>query len=180
MWFLGFMFQLCNGFICAVIGVPYVDEMKNLIISRSFPSDFHTKVHGAYQRLRIFVEGAKAIASIDMLFYVSPALDVDLSFVSNVQRSFFQHWNVELNLYLCPMARPQAMRTMKERLLACAVGSVSFYRQSGYVEVSGIQHVEALETCLHHKPDAILIDRLHGMCPVLLTKMGLRGIEWVE
>lgn len=147
--------------------------MKFLIISRSFPSDFHTKVHGAYQRLRMFVEGVKAIASIDMLFYVSPALDVDLSSVSKIEGSFLQHWHVELNLFLCPMETSQPTQTGIKKLLEDVGRSLDFYRQPGYVEVSGHRQVEALETCLRQGPDAILVDRLHAMSPLLLTKEAL-------
>jgi len=150
--------------------------MKILIVSRSFPSDFHTKVHGAYQRLRMFVDGAKEIASIDMLFYVSPDLDVDLSFVANVKRSFLEHWNVEVNVFLCPMATFQAEHTIIQKYWDYVVGSVSFFRQPGYKEVSGLQQVEAFEACLRQKPDAILVDRLNAMCPLLLTKESLPSV----
>jgi len=147
--------------------------MKILIISRSFPSDFHTKVHGAYQRLRMFVDGAKEIASIDMLFYLAPDFDVDPSFVASVKRSFWEHWKVELDLFFCSTATSQAEHTVFEKILNIVAGSMSFFSQPGYKEVSGLQQVKAFETCLRHEPDAILVDRLHSMCPLLLTKKRL-------
>lgn len=146
------------------------NAMKILIISRSFPSDFHTKVHGAYQRLRMFVDGAKEIANVDMLFYVSPALNVDLSCVANVKRLFLEHWNVEANVFLCPLATCQTEQTIIRKFWNYVLETVSVFRQPGYKEVSGFPQVNALETCLRQKPDLILVDRLNAMCPVLLTK----------
>lgn len=147
--------------------------MKILIVSRSFPSDFKTKVHGAYQRLRMFVDGAKEIASIDMLFYVPPALDVDLAFVSNMKRSFWEYWNVEVNLFLCPTAEFLTEKTVLKKFSDYMMESVSFFKQPGYREVCGQQQVEAFESCLLQKPDAILVDRLNAVSPLLLTKESL-------
>jgi glycosyltransferase involved in cell wall biosynthesis len=150
--------------------------MKILVISRNFPSDFHTKVHGVYQRLRLFLDGIKEIASIDMLFYVSPDLHVHPSFVSQVRRSFLEHWDIEVNLFLFPTVRVQEEEKIMDKLYCYFVGSMSLFKQPGYVETSGPQQLQAFEACLHYQPDAIFVDKLQAMCPLLLTQESLPPI----
>jgi len=141
--------------------------MRILIISRSFPSDFHTKVHGAFQRLRMFVDSAKEMAEIDLLFYVSPEFALDVSYVKDIQQSFLEYWNVRLTLFLCPSRKYPAASTQTGKLLNYLRESLGFFNQPGYYEISGQQQVDAFEACLNRSPDAIIVDRLQAMCPLL-------------
>ena len=150
--------------------------MKVLVVSKNFPSDFYTKVHGVYQRLRMFLEGINEIASIDMLFYVSPDLHVHPSFVSHVRRSFLEHWDIEANVFLCPREKLQEEEKIMGKLCRHVVGSISLFKQPGYVETSGPQQIQAFEACLHDQPDAIFVDKLQAMCPLLLTQETLPPI----
>jgi len=147
--------------------------MKVLVVSRNLPSDFRTKVHGVYQRLRMFLEAIKEIASIDMLFYVPPDLQVPPSFVSQVRHSFLEHWNIELNLFLSPTEKNQEERNFVGKLCRYVVSSTSLFKQPGYMEISGTQQLQAFEACLSYQPDAIFVDKLQAMCPLLLTKESL-------
>ncbi len=147
--------------------------MKVLVVSKNLPGDFRTKVHGVFQRLRMFLEGIQEIASIDMLFYVASDLHISPSIISQVRRSFLEHWNIELKLFIFPTEKLQEERTVAEKLCRSVVSSTSMFRQPGYFETSGPQQIEAIEVCLGNHPDAIFVDRLQAMCPLLLTKKRL-------
>ena len=147
--------------------------MKVLVVSKNLPGDFRTKVHGVYQRLRMFLEGIQEIASIDMLFYVASDLHVSPSIISQVRRSFLEHWNIELKVFLFPAEKFQEERNVTGKLRQFAMSSTSMFQQPGYFETSGTQQIQAFEVCLGHKPDAIFVDRLQSMAPLLLTKKRL-------
>ncbi len=150
--------------------------MKILIVSRNFPSDFHTKVHGAFQRLRMFVDSAKEIAEIDMLFYVSSDLAHDVSYVKDIQESFLEFWNVKLTLFLCQRRKRHFSSTQRGKLLDYMRESLRFFDQPGYYEVSGQEQLDVFEACLNRRPDAIVVDRLQAMCPLLKTTCALPPI----
>jgi glycosyltransferase involved in cell wall biosynthesis len=52
----------------------------------------------------------------------------------------------------------------------------SFFKQGGYIGISGPQQIQALEDRLQDKPDAIFVHRLNAMCPHLLTRQTLPPI----
>ncbi len=147
--------------------------MKVLVVSKNVPSDFRTKVHGVYQRLRMFLEGIKEIASVDMLFYVSSDLQVSPSLVAQVKHSFLEHWNIDLNLLLFPSEKFQEEKTFSGKFVQYVGHSMSFLKQPGYLETSGAKQVQVFEDCLSFQPDAIFVDKLQAMCPLLLTKKSL-------
>ena len=50
--------------------------MRVLFVSKYFPVDFATTVHGVFQRLRMFLDAIKTIGQTDVLFYVPTDVDV--------------------------------------------------------------------------------------------------------
>lgn len=141
--------------------------MRVLVVSKECPTDLRINVHGIYKRLRMFIDAIKEIADIDILFYVSPDTDRSPSTISEIEHSFYQYWNVKLNVFLCPkFTREQTLSAWQLQ----APGILSFFKQPGSTETSGLQQIWAFEECLSRKPDAIFVHRLNSMCPAMLTR----------
>ncbi len=147
--------------------------MKVLVVSRNLPSDFRTKVHGVYQRLRMFLEGINEIASIHLLFYVASDLHLSPTVVSEARQSFLEQWNIELNLILFPSEKFQEEKCVSKKIGQYLGSSMSVFKQPGYMETSGAKQLSVFEDCLRMQPDAIFVDKLQAMCPILLTKKSL-------
>ena len=143
--------------------------MKVLVVSRNLPNDFRIKVHGVYQRLRMFLEGIQEISSIDILFYVSSDFQVSPSVVSQIRHSFLEHWKIDLNVILCPSQKFQKAQTFVGKCKEYLGSSMSLFNQPGYMETSGPKQVEIFEDCLNVQADAIFVDKLQSMCPLLLS-----------
>jgi glycosyltransferase involved in cell wall biosynthesis len=140
--------------------------MRVLIVSKYFPADPRTHVRSVFQRMNMFVDAIKEIAHINMLFYVPFQINVSPPLVSALERSFSEHWNTEIRLFLCQqLKRENSM--LKQWIYISRV--CSFFKQPYYVSTSEPQQVQALESCLRNKPDAIFAHRLSAMCPHLLS-----------
>lgn len=146
--------------------------MRILYISSYFPDDIHTKVHGVYKRMGMFIDALKEIASLDILFYTRPEMQYSPVQVSEIERNLSEHWKTDIRLSLSPMAEYRN-RTKSEKLISFGKGIFSIFNQRGYYELSGANQVRALEECLDKKPDAIFAHRLPSVCPLLLTRKPL-------
>ena len=143
--------------------------MKILFISTFFINDLRTNVHGGYKRMSVFIDAIKEIASLDMLFYVPPALDITPTLVSKLERSFSKHWNVKINLFLCSKLCLENNKKKIKRWFHYGAGIFSFFRQSICIGTTGLQQLKAFESCLRRNPDAIFVFRLGSISPLLLT-----------
>lgn len=146
--------------------------MRILFISRYFPDDPRTKVHGVYKRMGTFIEALKGIAEMDMLFYTSPGARYTPAQTSELEYSLGKHWNADIRLFLCPMSEYKN-RTKLDKLTSFGKGIFSIFNQHGYLELSGKRQIQAVEECLDRKPDAIFAHRLPSMCPLMLTRRPL-------
>ncbi len=144
--------------------------MRVLFVSSTFPSEAKTKVGGVYQRMRLFVDAIKQIASLDMLFYVSGDVDTAPSAVSKLQVMLSRYWDAPIRLFLCPSSGPSGS-TSKWQLYAAP--GINFFRHPDYLLTSGPEQVQAFERCLGNSPDLIFAHKLSSMCPLILTKMSL-------
>lgn len=144
--------------------------MRILIVSKHFPNDLHTNVHGVYKRFQMFVDAIKDIAQIDVLFYVPTDLDVAPSSVFQFERSLSKHLNATIRLFLCQRFD---YRNSIPKWRLYGAGTFTFFCQPGYIGAAGIKQVQALEACLGYNPNAILVHRLGAMCPLLLTHRAL-------
>ena len=148
--------------------------MKVLFITTECPTNLAENVHGIYKRMSMFIDAIKEIASMNMLFYVSPD-DVDISSftVSEIEYSFYQHWNVKLKISLCE-------KNMNEGSLSKwqsqSRGVFNFFKQPVFMGTSGSQQIQAFEKCLSYEPDAIFVHRLRSMSPAMLTRRSLPPI----
>jgi len=145
--------------------------MRILFISSYFPDDRHTKNHGVYKRMGMFIDALKKIAEIDMLFFVTPD-NYKPDAVKDIEHAFSNHFNTDINLYLCRRSDFKD-GTEISKWLSFGAGIFSFYKQKGQLEYSGREQIQAVETCLVRKPSAIFAHRLSAMCPLLLTEKAL-------
>ena len=140
--------------------------MRVLFVSTHFPRDLRRQVSGIFQRMRMFVDALKEMAHLDMLFYVPADVDTSPAAVSAWERTLSQHWEANLHLSLCRCFERSATLS-KWQIYRAEI--TSFFEQPGFMLTSGTQQIQAFESCLHRKPDAIFAHRLPAMCPALLT-----------
>lgn len=144
--------------------------MKILFVTGNLPYDLRIAVHGVYKRMRMFIDAIKEVASIEMLIFVRPEVDISPTLVSSLERSFSEYWDVEINVFLCPITRLQKEGTFLKRLGSYAASALSYFRQPNSIGTSGQTQVQAFESCLRRHPDAIFVHKLSSMNPLLLTK----------
>jgi glycosyltransferase involved in cell wall biosynthesis len=142
--------------------------MRVLFISNHFHPNH--KGGGCYNRMLMFVEALKEVSHLDMLFYVSPDTDISPSASAEFEASLRRSWHPQLNLFLCPQDTRFAVVPRWKREV------VSIFRPSAMTTATGLQQVEAFESCLERKPDLIFVHRLSSMSPALLTHRKLPPI----
>ncbi|RMF85105.1 MAG: glycosyltransferase, partial [Nitrospinota bacterium] len=65
-----------------------MNKKRVLFVSSYFPSNLRTLVHGTFKRMEMFIDALKAVARLDMLFYVRPDQDVSPGAIAALERSF--------------------------------------------------------------------------------------------
>jgi len=144
--------------------------MRVLIVSKHFPENLLTKVHGVYKRLQMFVDAINKTSQIDVLFFVPNDMEVSSSLIAKLEHSFSNYWDAEIKLHLCKKFAPNRSRLNWKRY---GLGAVRFFKQDGFLETSGREQVRGFESCLSNRPDKIFVHRLAAMCPLLLTSRTL-------
>lgn len=147
--------------------------MRVLFVSKNFPVDFSTRVHGVIQRLRMFLDAIKNIAQIDALFYVPTGVDMAPSSSANLANAVSKYWNVDVNLYLCKRfdhKRP----SLKWKNYGYKM--IGLFSRTGFLDTSGTEQIRAFEACLSNKPDKIFVHRLGSMGPLLKTNKALPSV----
>ena len=152
-------------------------DMRVLLVSEFFPSDFVRDVFGVHQRLRMLVDAAAEVGELDALFYVPATIDDTSLTRVRWQKDLSEHWGVDVHLTLCPaLDRPWALPKQKiPALVARSMrrGAFSFFPQKLSVRTSGNEQLRGLERALDRRPDLIVAHRLGAMAPVLRTKRPL-------
>ena len=154
-----------------------LNPMKVLLISCRFPSNLQKDVQGTFRRFNLFVDAFKAIAQLDILFYVPSDAGIDCSAeaIAHHQKALSAHWSTPINLFLCPQ-RPtfdSESSSLKSKVQRQFAPIFNFRRQGAFFSTSAPDQVAALETCLALKPDAIFCHRLEVMTPILQTQRSL-------
>lgn len=147
--------------------------MKILFVTSNLPYDLRILVHGVYKRMRMFIDAIKEVASIEMLIFVRPDVEISPSFVSSLERSFLEYWDAEITVFLCPIKKIPSKNKFLNRLGNYAAGALSYFRQANSIGTSGQMQVQAFEACLRRHPDAIFAHKLPSMNPLLLTSESL-------
>jgi len=145
--------------------------MRILIVSKHFPDNLSTKVHGLYKRFQMFLDAIKDISEIDLLYYVPHGTNTSPSLVHQIERSFSTYFKVPIRLFLCSRKSPD--KNLIAKFMSYVVGTFVFVRQPSYSSTAGSRQVQALESCLRYNPDAVFVHRLGAMCPLLQTRRAL-------
>lgn len=149
--------------------------MKVLITSCRFPTDLKRDVQGTFRRFNLFLDAFKAIAQLDILFYVPADVDVSPLAIAQQEKALSAHWDIPIKLSLCP-------QRLETDAIAPGLGAkvrrqfspiFDFTQQRTFFSTSGPQQVAALESCLDRQPDAIFCHRLEAMTPLLKTVRSL-------
>ncbi len=145
--------------------------MRILFVSHHFPSDLSTNTQGIYKRMGLFIDAIKAIAQLEMLFFVPADTDVSASAIAATEQAFSQHWQTPIKLHLCPIpANPPTRPKWRQQ----SDGIFNFFQQADFW-VSP-QQVQALQTCLNSAPDAVFVHRLCAMSSAMLAQQPLPPI----
>jgi glycosyltransferase involved in cell wall biosynthesis len=144
--------------------------MRILFVSKHFPEDLSTKVHGVFKRFKMFLDAIKDIAEIDLLYYVPHGTNTSPSSVTQLEQSFSTHFKVPIRLFL---RERSDNKNFISKLASYVVGTFVFVKQPHYSDTAGNRQVKAFETCLRYNPDAVFVHRLGAMCPLLLTRRAL-------
>ncbi len=149
--------------------------MRILILSCRYPADLQRDVQGTFRRFTLFLDALKAIATLDVLFFVPPHVEVDYSpeAIAAKQQELSAHWNTPINLFLCPQRPVHAGEPRWQRQLRPVV---NFREQGTFYPTSTDKQVLALEECLNRQPDAIFSHRLESTTPLLQTNRPLPPI----
>lgn len=142
--------------------------MRILFVSANFPADFQSSVHGIYKRMGMMIEAIRGIAHIELLFYVSPSVDISPPSIVAIKQKFTGLWGLDnFELTLCHKPNERVARGWLDRYILPAT---SIFHQSVCNATSGTEQAAALEKCLSRKPDAIFAHRLDSMCVLLRTR----------
>lgn len=147
--------------------------MKILLISCRFPTDLQKDVQGTFRRFNLFLDAFKAMAQLDMLFYVSADVDCSVDAIATYQQKLSNHWGIPINLFLCPQHTVSNTAPKWQQQFAPIL---DYKAQGNFVSTSSAQQLKALEICLDRNPDAIFCHRLEAMTPVLRIKRSLPPI----
>ena len=144
--------------------------MRILLISCRFPTDLQRDVQGTFRRFNLFLDAFKAIAQLDLLFYVPATVDYSADALATHQKALSQHWGTSINLFLCPQHTVDNSGPKWRRQFAPIF---DFRAQGNFAITRGTQQLETLETCLERQPDAVFCHRLESMTPILQTQQML-------
>ncbi|MEM8612788.1 MAG: glycosyltransferase, partial [Cyanobacteria bacterium P01_H01_bin.105] len=144
--------------------------MRILLISCRFPTDLTKDVQGTFRRFNLFLDAFKAMAQLDVLFFVPPDVDCSTTAIAAHQKALSAHWGVPINLFLCPqhIASDSGAKWQQQ-----IFPIFDFRAQGNFSATSTATQVQALENCLERQPDAIFCHRLEAMTPILGTQHSL-------
>lgn len=141
--------------------------MKLLFVSDTFPRDIHSSTHGVFKRMRMFIDAIKGVAdSVDMLFFVDPAVPLPSSYVEIMETAFVRHWGISIKLFLCHRATAGSTPRPYAKIM-------DTFRTDISTHLDGEKQLRAFEACLERKPDVLFIHKLESMTPALRTKRTL-------
>ncbi len=146
--------------------------MRILVLSCRYPADLQKDVQGTFRRFSLFMDALKSIATLDLLFFVPPWLEVDASegAIATHQQALSHHWHTPISLFLCPQRSVPKHQPPWQRQLR----PIFDYRHQGsFYPTSAPQQLQALDACLDRQPDAIFCHRLEAMTPLLQTRRAL-------
>jgi glycosyltransferase involved in cell wall biosynthesis len=144
-----------------------VSNMKIGFISTAFPVDLRTNVYGGFKRMGMFIDALKDLGELDMLFYVSPELDITSQYVAEMEGQLAKHWDAKLSLDLCNLA---PVKIANGRWQEYVTPALSIADHPPYLQSAQSEQISAVHRILSRKPDILFVHRLTAMIPFLLSR----------
>jgi glycosyltransferase involved in cell wall biosynthesis len=114
----------------------------------------------------MLIEAIQEIAELDILFYVSPEIEIPPAAIAAKEKELSEHWQKPIHLSLCHLySHPDSIPKLQRHLQ----GVFDFSKQLLFFGTSDRPQFSAFEQCLERKPDLIFAHRLGAMLPVLKT-----------
>jgi glycosyltransferase involved in cell wall biosynthesis len=145
--------------------------MRALFMTHAF-YPYH-KSGGTYMRMLMFVDALRDVEELDMLFYVSPEIDISPDSIRQYEQVFQEKWHPGIKLFLCHQEVKHLSRSKFDRQLR---GVFDFRQQDIVSAANGKAQLQAFESCLERNPDFILANYLTSTLPILKTKKKLPPI----
>jgi hypothetical protein len=135
---------------CAINGIYNSPQLKMrvLFVSTYFPPE-RVFVNGPFKRMRIFIDAIKEIASLDVLFFVPPNIDVSPSSVSDFESDFSKQWNAKISLFMYPRFQHQWRDSIwRARWQRYGASVLSFFSQEYMASQVGLNRSRRLRAYL--------------------------------
>lgn len=141
--------------------------MRALFMTHAF-YPYH-KSGGTYMRMLMFVDALRDVEELEMLFYVSPEIDISPDSIRQYEQVFQEKWHPGIKLFLCHQEVKHLSRSKFDRQLR---GIFDFRQQ----DINGKAQLQAFESCLERNPDFVMANYLTSTLPILKTKKKLLPI----
>lgn len=145
--------------------------MRVLFVTHAF-YPYH-KSGGIYNRMLMFIDALRDVEELDLLFYVSPEIDISPDSIRQYEQILQEKWHPRIKLFLCPQEVKHLSRSKFDRQLR---GIFDFRQQDIVSAANGKAQLQAFESCLERNPDFILVNYLTSTLPILKTKKRLPPI----
>lgn len=144
--------------------------MKILLLSRYFPDDPETQVHGIYNRLKTIVGGlAKNNNELSIIFFVDK--QKYLKYSEHEQSTKLScYFGIKTSIYLAQLENDSSCQSSISGILK---GALNFFNQANYFAISGKTSLNDFEKIIDQNFDLIFAHRLNVFPPLILTKKKL-------
>jgi len=145
-----------------------------LFVSPYYPVDVSKSIHGAFQRMRMWLDAIQSVgAELDILLYPRAGAVAGPEAESATAQELSKLWGIRSNVVLCER-EPQSHR---DGLLASYIDAyvrpaLGLWRQAEFSPYRGKRQREALAQCLARSPDIVFFHRLHAAIPAASLSIG--------
>lgn len=149
--------------------------MKILFVTSTYPEDIQISTIGVHQRMKMFMEALNTFADLDVLFYVSPDVDISPERAVRMEKLLHEHWRCKTRVFLCRRSKKTTVSIPNNFPFSDRLKEWWFIPPSCYW-VANHEHMLAFEKCLERKPDAVFVHRINSIYPVLSSRKVVQPI----
>lgn len=143
--------------------------MKILFVTSTYPEDIQMSTNGIHQRMKMFMEALNTFADLDVLFYVSPDVDISPERAVRMEKLLHEHWRCKTRVFLCRRSKKTTVSIPNNFPFSDRLKEWWFIPPSCYWAANH-EHMLAFEKCLERKPDAVFVHRISSIYPVLSSR----------
>ncbi|MGE0736604.1 MAG: glycosyltransferase [Alphaproteobacteria bacterium] len=149
-------------------GTPPADSPARILLATEFiPVDFDTSTFGAFQRLRILLEAAMQIGSVELLFFWPNENPPGQEKAERLLAMLSESWNFRGRMWLCPIQPPEYRGGLSEWIRdRCwqLRGAVGFHHGAPTMRTSGALQGALVRMVIHAaKADLVLAHSMGGL-----------------